>query len=213
MTLSSGCGEGTVELRADSGAVTAMLQASKVMRAKGLYAIEFPARPGLSRCGVLKTRLSLILLFFLIFAPASAQPGPPQGGLEKLEIITSSGTHEFLVEVMRNERQRERGLMFRRFLPPERGMLFDFEAERPVTMWMKNTYLPLDMIFISRSGLVTRIAENTEPLSEKIISSGSPVYAVLEVNAGTAARIGLKTGNRVRHSIFQKQLDGSSGAN
>lgn len=181
--------------------------------AQGYFAAEFAACARVSRRGVLKIGLCLILLYFLVCAPASAQPGPPQSGLEKLEIVTSSGTHEFLVEVMRNERQRERGLMFRRFLPPERGMLFDFEAERPVAMWMKNTYLPLDMIFISRAGLVTRIAENTEPLSEKIIPSGAPAYAVLEVNAGTAARLGLKAGDRVRHSIFQKQPDGPRGAN
>jgi uncharacterized membrane protein (UPF0127 family) len=125
-------------------------------------------------------------------------------GLEKLEIITSGGTHEFTVEVMRSDRQRERGLMFRRFLPQDRGMLFVFESERPLVMWMKNTYLPLDMIFIGRSGMVVGIAENAEPLSERIIPSGAPAYAVLEVNAGTAARIGLRIGDTTRHPIFGK---------
>ena len=128
----------------------------------------------------------------------------PQGRLEKLEIVTASGTHEFSVEVMRSGPQRERGLMFRRYLPQDRGMLFDFDVERPVMMWMKNTYLPLDMIFIGHTGKVVGLAENTEPLSEKIIPSGAPAYGVLEVNAGTAARIGLKIGDSVRHPLFGK---------
>jgi uncharacterized membrane protein (UPF0127 family) len=127
-----------------------------------------------------------------------------QGNLERLEIVTASGTHEFSVEVMRSGPQRERGLMFRRFLPQERGMLFDFATEQPVMMWMKNTYLPLDMIFIGRAGKVVGLAENTEPLSEKIIPSGAPAYGVLEVNAGTVARIGLRVGDSVRHPLFDK---------
>jgi uncharacterized protein len=126
----------------------------------------------------------------------------PRLNLEKLEIVTSSGTHAFSVEIMRTDPERERGLMFRRFLPKDRGMLFAFETERPLMMWMKNTYLPLDMIFIARSGKVVGVAENTTPLSEKIISSGVPAFAVLEVNAGTAARIGLRIGDTVRHPVF-----------
>jgi uncharacterized protein len=129
---------------------------------------------------------------------------PLQGNLERLEIVTATGTYEFTVEVMRSGPQRERGLMFRRFLPQERGMLFGFATERPVMMWMKNTYLPLDMIFIGRAGKVVGLAENTEPLSEKIIPSGAPAYGVLEVNAGTAARIDLRIGDSVRHPLFDK---------
>ncbi|MGH6868918.1 MAG: DUF192 domain-containing protein [Methylocella sp.] len=143
-------------------------------------------------------------LVFLGASPAALaiDAPPPQGNLETLQIVTASGTHEFSVEVMRSGPQLERGLMFRRFLPQERGMLFDFATERPVMMWMKNTYLPLDMIFIGRTGKVVGLAENTEPLSEKIIPSGAPAYAVLEVNAGTAARIGLKIGDSIRHPLF-----------
>jgi uncharacterized protein len=146
---------------------------------------------------------SLVFLSPSPAAPAVGKPRP-QGILERLEIVTASGTHEFSVEVMRSGPQRERGLMFRRFLPQDRGMLFDFATERPVTMWMKNTYLPLDMIFIGRAGKVVGLAENTEPLSEKIIPSGAPAYGVLEVNAGTAARIGLRIGDSVRHPLFDK---------
>jgi uncharacterized membrane protein (UPF0127 family) len=142
-------------------------------------------------------------LVFLCASPAAlAIDAPPN--LERLEIVTATGSHEFSVEVMRSGPQLERGLMFRRFLPQERGMLFDFATERPVMMWMKNTYLPLDMIFIGRAGKVVGLAENTEPLSEKIIPSGAPAYGVLEVNAGTAARIGLRIGDSVRHPLFDK---------
>jgi uncharacterized membrane protein (UPF0127 family) len=143
------------------------------------------------------------LLGFLAL-PVGLVPEARAQALEKLAIVTASGTHEFNVEVMRSGPELEHGLMFRRFLPSDRGMLFDFKTERPVMMWMKNTYLPLDMIFIAKSGRVVGIAENAEPLSEKIIPSGAPTYGVLEVNAGTAAKIDLKLGDEVRHGLFAK---------
>ena len=124
-------------------------------------------------------------------------------GLESLDIVTATGPHRFSVEVMRTEAEREKGLMFRKFLPPGRGMLFDFKAERQVTMWMKNTYLPLDMIFIGRDGKVVSVAQNAEPLSEAIIPSQVPAYAVLEVNAGEAAAIGVKPGDAVKNGMFE----------
>ena len=94
--------------------------------------------------------------------------------------------------------------MYRKFLPENRGMIFDFGHEQKVLMWMKNTYIPLDMIFISREGRVTHIEENTEPLSEAIISSQGPAFAVLEVNAGFSRKIGLKTGDLVQHALFRR---------
>jgi len=124
--------------------------------------------------------------------------------LEPLSITTGSGDHAFSVEVMRTDPDLERGLMYRRYLPADRGMLFDFKEERPVMMWMKNTYLPLDMIFIARNGKVVALAENAEPLSEAIIPSKVPAYAVLEVNAGTAHKIGLKIGDKVHHTLFSR---------
>ena len=135
-------------------------------------------------------------------APIQAEEAPK--ALEPLSIETASGTHDFSVEVMRTDAERERGLMFRHYLPKDRGMLFNFDVEQQVMMWMSNTFLPLDMIFMDRSGKVVSIAANTEPLSEHIIPSVEPAYAVLEVNAGTAARIGLKVGDRVRNEIFDK---------
>jgi uncharacterized membrane protein (UPF0127 family) len=123
---------------------------------------------------------------------------------EKLILETADGPRTLEVEVARDPASRERGLMYRRHLPANRGMLFDFDKPQTVLMWMKNTYIPLDMIFISRDGKVTHIEENTEPLSEAVISSQGPAYAVLEVNAGVARELGLKRGDRVRHPMFGK---------
>jgi uncharacterized membrane protein (UPF0127 family) len=95
--------------------------------------------------------------------------------------------------------------MYRRELPEGRGMLFDFQAEQPVAFWMKNTYIPLDMIFIRKDGRILRIAENTEPLSERLVPSGGPVLAVLEVIGGTAKKLGIAAGDRVGGSIFKSR--------
>lgn len=139
----------------------------------------------------------------LVCLPVPAAAAETQNPLEPLSIVTATGAHNFSVEVMRTAAEHERGLMFRRYLPQDRGMLFNFEVEQPVVMWMKNTYLPLDMIFMDRKGRVVNIAADAEPLSEKLIPSGEPVFAVLEVNGGTAARIGLKIGDQVRNEIFK----------
>ena len=132
----------------------------------------------------------------LASAPAHA------AGEATIEIISKTGIHAFAVELATNDAERSRGLMFRRELPDGRGMLFDFEQERPVAFWMHNTYLSLDMIFITADGRILRIAENTEPLSDRLIPSGGPVRAVLEVIAGTARREGIVAGDRVTGSIF-----------
>jgi len=137
----------------------------------------------------------------LVFVAGLSGPSMAQS-LESLEITTETGPHNFSVEVMRTPAELEKGLMFRRFLPEDRGMLFDFKIEKPVMMWMKNTYVPLDMIFIAKSGKVVSIALHAEPMSEKIISSGKPTYGVLEVNAGTVNKIGLKVGDEVHHPLF-----------
>jgi uncharacterized protein len=122
--------------------------------------------------------------------------------LQNLEIVTKQGVHVFAVELAVNDEQRARGLMHRRELPEGRGMLFDFAREQPVSMWMQNTYVSLDMIFIRGDGTIARIAENTEPLSTKIIPSGAPVRGVLEVVAGTAKKLGIAPGDRVAHPLF-----------
>ncbi|WP_229428737.1 DUF192 domain-containing protein [Microvirga pudoricolor] len=124
---------------------------------------------------------------------------------EPLTIVATGGQrHSFQVEVARNDADRAQGLMFRRTMAPDHGMLFDFAKVAPVSMWMQNTYLPLDMLFIRQDGTIARIAANTEPLSTRTISSGEPVLSVLELNAGTSARLGIKAGDRVEHPLFKR---------
>jgi uncharacterized protein len=125
--------------------------------------------------------------------------------LQPLEIATQAGVRTFLVEMATTPEEKATGLMYRKHLPDGQGMLFDFSPVQQVTMWMKNTYIPLDMIFIRPDGTIARVAENAEPLSTRVISSGEPVSAVLEVAGGTAARLGIKSGDRVEHPLFLKR--------
>jgi hypothetical protein len=120
-----------------------------------------------------------------------------------LEIASKTGVHAFSIEVVDTEAAREKGLMFRKSLPEGQGMLFDFHGEGNVSFWMKNTYIPLDMIFIRGDGRILRIAEDAKPQSTDIIPSGGPVRAVLEVIAGTAQKYGLRPGDRVVYPIFK----------
>ena len=138
----------------------------------------------------------------LKLADASNAPAAASETYEPLDIVTAAGKTHFEIEVMKTPDQQARGLMFRRTLDDSKGMLFDFGLDRPVAMWMKNTYLPLDMVFINADGTVHRVEERTEPLSERVISSNGNVRAVLELNAGTARRIGLKGGDRIVHALF-----------
>lgn len=110
---------------------------------------------------------------------------------------TDTGEHAYTVEIAETPQEKARGLMFRRSMPKDRGMIFLHDPPRRATMWMRNTYISLDMIFISERGTVIRIEANTEPFSTDVIDSGDIASAVLELNAGEAARIGLKPGDRV----------------
>lgn len=125
--------------------------------------------------------------------------------INELTIVTAAGArHRFTLEIANTPETRSRGLMFRRELAPDHGMLFDFGgAEQPIQMWMKNTYIPLDMIFIRANGVIRRIAADTTPFSEDTIASGGPVKGVLEVIAGTARRLGIAAGDRVEHPFFR----------
>ncbi len=120
----------------------------------------------------------------------------------ELFIETASGRHRFVVELANTPDQRDRGLMFRRSLTADAGMLFDYGRQRRLTMWMKNTLISLDMVFIARGGRIVKIAAGTVPLSSETIPSGGPVRGVLEVNGGTASRLGIEVGDRVIHPIF-----------
>jgi uncharacterized membrane protein (UPF0127 family) len=166
-----------------------------------------PNHKAFGKLGALWRVLSVCaaLAFGALLAPASGfAQGAPAGELESLTLVTSTGEHVFKVEVMRTDEQRARGLMFRRHMPADRGMLFDFKTEQRVMMWMRNTYIPLDMVFITKTGIVINVAEDTEPLSERTISSAAPAFSVLEVNAGVARRIGLKAGDQVKHALFSR---------
>ncbi|WP_210264978.1 DUF192 domain-containing protein [Bradyrhizobium archetypum] len=153
--------------------------------------------------GRLTTSLAAVAVIVLVFLctnvvarAASVQP---------LEIVTKSGVHVFSVEMATTEEEKQTGLMYRKELPDGKGMLFDFSPEQQISMWMKNTYISLDMIFIRADGRILRIAENTEPLSTRIISSGGPARGVLEVIAGTAQKYGIQPGDRVAHPLFNKR--------
>ena len=131
-------------------------------------------------------------------AALAMRAGPQNGDRgDVIHVETRTGTTTFDVEVARTRSERERGLMYRTSLPDRRGMLFDFGADRDVIMWMKNTAIPLDMIFIEANGRVRRIEHNTTPESLRLIRSGGPVRSVLEVSAGTAQKYGIEPGDRI----------------
>ncbi len=119
-----------------------------------------------------------------------------------LTFLTESGPVTITVEVADTPHKRGLGLMFRRSLGEDEGMIFLHERDGPVGMWMKNTYIPLDMIFVRGDGVIHRIEKDTEPFSERTIGSGAPVRAVIEMIAGSADRLGLKPGDRVEYPAF-----------
>ena len=147
-----------------------------------------------------------IVSFVVAFVAGLMLSSPPAGSMEQqtLEIATKKGVHVFAVELEVTDEERQKGRIFRKSLPESSGMLFDFKRDQDVSMWMHNTYVSLDMIFIKSDGRILRIAENTETESDKIISSGGPVRAVLEVVAGTAKKLGIAPGDRVGSPIFRK---------
>jgi len=140
-----------------------------------------------------------------VFVAFYTTPAARAASIQPLEIATKSGVHVFSVEMATTEEEKTTGLMYRKELPDGKGMLFDFSPEQQISMWMKNTYIPLDMIFIRADGRILRIAENTEPLSTRIISSGGLAKGVLEVIAGTAQKYGIQPGDRVAHPLFNKR--------
>jgi uncharacterized membrane protein (UPF0127 family) len=145
-----------------------------------------------------RSALFLILALVVPLA-ASRAPAAEQG---TLEIATKSGVRTFSVELAVTDEERAKGLMFRKEVPDGYGMLFDFKQDQQVSMWMKNTLVSLDMIFIKSDGRIARIADSTKVLSEDIIPSGQPVRAVLEVVGGTARKYGIAPGDKVAHPIF-----------
>lgn len=146
------------------------------------------------------------ILAFLVFCCAAAGSFAEDAPLSKIEpvtVATQDGATMFTVEIADTEELRQRGLMFRQRLPEDRGMLFDFGKPRPVGMWMKNTHISLDMLFIRPDGTIAYVAENTVPQSLDVIGVSEPVLAVLELAGGTSKRIGILAGDKVYHRIFK----------
>ncbi len=141
----------------------------------------------------------------VVLVTLCANPAARAASVQPLEIATKSGVQVFSVEMATTEEEKTQGLMYRKELPDGKGMLFDFSPEQQISMWMKNTYISLDMIFIRADGRILRIAENTEPMSTKIISSGGLAKGVLEVIGGTAQKYGIAPGDRVAHPLFNRR--------
>jgi uncharacterized protein len=141
--------------------------------------------------------LLALVLFSAMPAFAAAQ--------ENLVIVTETGSHTFKVEVADDPDEQATGLMNRTEMARDAGMIFDFNPPREPRMWMKNTFISLDMLFIGQDGTILAIAQRTTPESLRIISPGFPVRAVLELNGGLTAELGIAPGDKVRHRIFPTQ--------
>jgi uncharacterized membrane protein (UPF0127 family) len=148
----------------------------------------------------------IILLLGILLATAlpgrAAEPQLQQFATAHLTIVSADGPHRFMVELAETPEQMEQGLMFRRSLAPDAGMLFDFKQPTVATMWMHNTLIPLDMLFVDQQGLIANIAQRAVPESDQTIAAVKPVRAVIELNGGTAERLGIKPGDRVLYPIF-----------
>ena len=151
----------------------------------------------------------LLLCVLTLLVPAVAWPEEAPQFLERSRLLIQSGDRQFAfqVELAATPSERRRGLMFRRELAPNQGMLFDFDRPAPISMWMRNTYIPLDMLFIRADGKIANIAHDTEPFSEAVLSSDEPVRAVLEVPAGTTRLLGIQPGDRVLHPVLGDVVD------
>jgi uncharacterized protein len=146
--------------------------------------------------------IHVLILLFLWFVPVQAiAQEPPK--IEPLTISTETASTMLTAEIADTPELRERGLMFRHILPPDHAMLFDFGEPRPVSMWMKNTYMSLDMVFVREDGSIAAIAENTMPKSLDTVSVQEPVKGVIELAAGTVKRLGIHQNDKVFHRIFK----------
>ena len=146
----------------------------------------------------------LMFLVVLSFGWSTLADAQKSVSFERTEIFieTKSGQHRFAVEFAHTPEQLSFGLMFRRALPRDAGMLFNYARPQKVAMWMKNTLIPLDMLFIDTSGRIVHIRQRAVPGSLEAISSKVPVRGVLELNGGTVSRLGITLGDKVRHKIF-----------
>ena len=146
----------------------------------------------------------LLLTFFLVPLTGILAQDGERFRIDQLAIETRGSRQVFNIEVAETAAQRAQGLMWRKHLPMGAGMLFDFKITGPVIMWMKNTDIPLDMFFISEKGVILKIARENVPHSTRHISSTGPVRAVLELPGGSAKQFGIRVGDRVDHTIFER---------
>jgi hypothetical protein len=137
---------------------------------------------------------ALVAALLLVAAPV---PTASAEELQRLTITGPGGTHEFRVEVASEPKERAKGLMYRKTLAPDHGMLFDFGQPQQISMWMKNTHISLDMLFIDEAGVISTVAKRTTPFSERTIPSNAPVRYVLEINGGRADALGIHAGDQV----------------
>ena len=149
-------------------------------------------------------RIAAFLTFFALFLAAGASAQLQSYEKSTASIQTAGGKRDFTIELALTPAQQAQGLMFRREMAPDAGMLFVFPDSREQTFWMKNTFLPLDMIFIKPDGTILSIAERAVPLTETPVPSHGSAKAVLEVNGGTAARLGIKPGDKVSAPALAK---------
>lgn len=145
-------------------------------------------------------RLFMIVSLFLIYNLCEVNASVKS----ELSIITSNGSrHNFLVEVARTEEEKKIGLMFRKTLAQNAGMLFLYKREAIRLMWMKNTFIPLDILFIDKKGVIKRVVKRTVPHSLATISSRQSVLAVLELRGGITSSLDIKKGDRIEHPAFK----------
>ena len=152
---------------------------------------------------MLKFRYLIIAFMFLLFNVHCVVWAQEPPRVEPLTISTDQSSTMLSAEVADTEELRQRGLMFRHILPADQAMLFDFETPRPAAMWMKNTYMSLDMLFVREDGTIAALAENTVPKSLDTISVQEPVRGVVELAAGTIKRLGVHKNDKVFHRIFK----------
>jgi hypothetical protein len=149
-----------------------------------------------------RSLLPMLVAFLAARSRFSVGADLQQFPTSELTIISASGPHRFKVELAETPAQMTQGLMFRTSLPPDAGMLFDYRQPTAATMWMRNTLIPLDMLFVDAQGRIVNIHERAVPQSLDVIAAAEPVRAVIELNGGTAARLGIEPGDRVVHPIF-----------
>ncbi len=158
--------------------------------------------PALSRFAGAFAALFLVSATWAHADPTARETVVEYGGPDLVVIDTADGPVELIVEVAASDDARQRGLMHRESLDPDAGMLFDFQREQIVSIWMENTLIPLDILYIRADGRIAKIIAHAQPMSRRQLLSDFPVLSVLEINAGRSAELGISPGDIVRHALF-----------